>query len=270
MKPETHKFIDCRRCTSPIRKFLSNALSVFILDKDRRNIFRERFRLGVSKMRIATVDFVVSAGNGCAMANYTRLLELRKFSSPMDWMIYDVGTWFAALENDGKNFFSEWETAEAPWIIRDVKNGIYAPHEFSATEPIESLFPVFRERMVKRATRLRKRIESARKVGIAMRRDDSREAIIAFAEKLSAMFPNQRFLIVNGRHDPDAPVDAEDYSKIGDGVKARDEKWIFAEVSFFDRAEDPKRGNADDWRGNQKIWPKVLKDFFSDETLWKK
>lgn len=258
--------------TNPLRKFWANFCGAFIANKSKRRIVRERILRGIYAMRNSNVDFAVSAGGTCRVAYYLRLLGLRKFSAPFDWLTgYDLDAWFLALEKGGiENILVHWEEITSDFngkerAVKDTDTGLLALHEFSMKSSVVEQMPEFREKMRRRSEKLRRSLDSAKNVGIVIQRNLSDEELLGFAEKLSSLYPGLKFRLLNTLHRPEEercphPGKQKEWRLI-----RKTESYILAQAAFFDYAFDVER-NCEDWHGNATIWPQAIKEFFKKNS----
>lgn len=259
MEKKNSKIYDVRAGVSPLRKFWANLRCALILDKSKRDLFRERTKLGIVPVASANVEFAISCGNACRPAHNLRLNGLRKFSSPLDWTAYEPDVWFLPL-TDVRRVMRRWEEQEPRGkerSVTDTENGILILHDFSVERSVEEQMPEYRKKLERRSRRLREALARATTVGIAMSRPDGDDVLARFLEKLSSMFPQAQFRAVNVRN--------RDQDGISWKLVGRGEKWILAEASFRDDAYDPRYGGLA-WKGNERLWSEALQAFFRADS----
>lgn len=94
--------------TSPSKKFVS-----FLRSGIRKIVYRP-----------TAVDFVFSAGAACRTATMLRRVNMRTFSSPLDWMFrYDLSLYSDLLHKREFDLFREYEeNEESPSEHRNVRD----------------------------------------------------------------------------------------------------------------------------------------------------
>lgn len=103
--------------TSPSKKFVS-----FLRSGIRKIVYRP-----------TVVDFVFSAGAACRTATMLRRVNMRTFSSPLDWMFrYDLSLYSDLLHKREFDLFREYEeNEESPSEhrnVRDLRTGMISLH----------------------------------------------------------------------------------------------------------------------------------------------
>ncbi len=205
------------------------------------------------------VDFVISAGEACRPAYYTRLLGMRRFSSPCDWMMrYSLDDFLEVLRSEAKNMFKEaYIEHKYRWVV-DKANGMISMHDFSCDHVLDGQLPAFYEMVQRRARNTVLEIRKSKRVGIVMNRNISSDELIEFAEKLSAMFPHCHFCVVNMKDSPNE-------SSIFINQPKRSNTFSVYEVTFNDGHPNgrDKATNPSFWLGNTAVWVHVLPRVFS-------
>lgn len=212
--------------------------------------------------RTFTVDLVFSAGEACRPANALRRVNLRTFSSPLDWMAhYDLPVYVELFRKRKFDLFQEYEEFEK-WAgehrsVKDMRTGMVSMHHFDRTRSIREQFPEFSAAMNRRLEHLSRSIRESRDVGIVMNRNIPMEEIKEFVESLAPLFPQCAFHVLNMRH-------SETQSGVKWGKIIRTGSHSIREVCFNDthRNGGQETGNADWWLGNNRVWKKVLKRTF--------
>lgn len=118
--------------TSPSKKFVS-----FLRSGIRKIVYRP-----------TVVDFVFSAGAACRTATMLRRVNMRTFSSPLDWMFrYDLSLYSDLLHKREFDLFREYEeNEESPSEhrnVRDLRTGMISLHHFTKTKAFRNNCPIF-------------------------------------------------------------------------------------------------------------------------------
>ena len=162
--------------TSPSKKFVS-----FLRSGIRKIVYRP-----------TAVDFVFSAGAACRTATMLRRVNMRTFSSPLDWMFrYDLSLYSDLLHKREFDLFREYEeNEESPSEhrnVRDLRTGMISLHHFTKNQSIQEQLPDFHATMNKRLQRLISEIQQSKDVGIVMNRDIPAEEIKEFIDSVPAV-----------------------------------------------------------------------------------
>ena len=205
------------------------------------------------------VDFVISAGAACRPAYYTRLLGMRKFSSPCDWMMsYSLADFLDVLRSEARNMFKNaYIDHKCRWVV-DKDNGMISMHDFSCDHALDEQLPAFYEMVQRRARKTLSEIQKSKRVGIVMNRNISSGDLVEFAEKLSAIFPHCHFCIVNMKDSPNE-------SSVVMNQPKRSNYFSVYEVTFNDGHPNgrDKATNPSFWLGNTDVWMNALPQIFS-------
>ena len=204
------------------------------------------------------VDFVLSCGAECRPAHYAKMLCLRKFSSPCDWMMnYSLSCFLEILRSEGKLMFRNAKYDEVKKWVYDADNGMISMHDFHCDQPLEDQLPAFYEKMVRRTKNTIKQILKSRRVGIIMNRNIAKKEIVDFATSMNLLFPDCYFFIVN--------VNDKPYQqKLKTEYIIETEKYTITEISFNDAHENGReiQNNPSCWRGNVRIWENLMLNYF--------
>lgn len=187
-----------------------------------------------------------------------RRVNMRTFSSPLDWMFrYDLSLYSDLLHKREFDLFREYEeNEESPSEhrnVRDLRTGMISLHHFTKNQSIQEQLPDSHATMNKRLQRLISAIQQSKDVGIVMNRDIPAEEIKEFIDSLSRLSPSCAFHVLNVRH-------SETQSRVtwkkvsGTGMHSIREVW-FNDTHPAGNMED---GNAEWWLGNYRIWKKML------------
>lgn len=212
----------------------------------------------IKRLSRQTVDFVISAGAECRAAYYTKRLNMRKFSSPCDWMKnYTLNDYLHILKTGGEEMFKCAHFDHSKNGAVDEQNGMISLHDFTANIPLDHQLPAFYEKMRRRTRNTIEKINQSHAVGIVMFRTTLYQEIIHFAESLCELFPHTSFHILNMR---DVPTMTS--IKIGDLVKTA--RYTLQEAYFNDEHPDGRDWQATPqvWVGNKPIWLKLLRQKF--------
>lgn len=228
--------------TSPSKKFVS-----FLRSGIRKIVYRP-----------TAVDFVFNAGAACRTATMLRRVNMRTFSSPLDWMFrYDLSLYSDLLHKREFDLFREYEeNEESPSEhrnVRDLRTGMISLHHFTKNQSIQEQLPDFHATMNKRLQRLISEIQQSKDVGIVMNRDIPAEEIKEFIDSLSRLSPSCAFHVLNVRH-------SETQSRVTWKKVSGTGRHSIREVWFNDThpAGNMEDGNAEWWLGNYRIWKKML------------
>lgn len=206
------------------------------------------------KKILKKVDFVLSFGGACRPAYYTKLLGLRKFSSPCDWMYnYALEDYIEVLQTNAQQMFRVTETDAQKKGVIDKQNGMISLHDFDCNQPLEEQLPEFYAKMTRRAKNTNEQLKKRRHVGIIMNRELQQQDILRFSKTLREMYPKCSFHILNIWDTPQETTVFVDY-------QLRDKKNTITQICFNDgnkNGRDPAK-NPRFWLGNEDIWPEIL------------
>ncbi|TKX29281.1 hypothetical protein CQA38_04160 [Campylobacter sp. MIT 12-5580] len=132
------------------------------------NALQKIFQLFCRTNNDFKADLVLSCGNACRVAHYLHKYKLRKFSSPIDWMMsYSLEAVNNMFEEDFAYFFKDYEQMyehNNMRVVKDKRNNMVAMHDFVMQKSIEEQYPHFIEQKTKRFKRLKKELLKARSV----------------------------------------------------------------------------------------------------------
>ena len=212
----------------------------------------------IKRLSRQTVDFVISAGAECRAAYYTKRLNMRKFSSPCDWMKhYTLDDYLHVFETEGREMFQRAHIDTLQQGVVDEQNAMISLHDFKLNLPLEAQLPAFYKKMQRRAHNTIIRIHHSQSVGVVMHRTVPYPEIVQFAESLCRLFPHTRFHLVNFR-------DVPGMTSFEVGEPFQGERYTLQEVSFNDEHPDGRDWQATPqvWVGNKPIWLKLLRQKF--------
>ncbi len=208
-------------------------------------------------------DFILSIGPHCRPATNLCLNFLRDFSSPLDWMMsYSLDTVLHLFQNNFNDFFEIYEvdenrkgaTGHAKGAMRrvvDTKNHIISIHHFLESMTMTASYPMFKEKMDKRAKNLEKKLTEAKRVVLISDRPDSIDELTGFLKSFSEMYPHLNIRLINMRHD-----EKLDYESYNEELIYEDEKLSYIEYSLNDTQQGilvPE--------GNAYVWSRILSNY---------
>ena len=192
-------------------------------------------------------DCVFSLGEVCFCANYLQAMQLRKFSSPFDWIAgatFKERMWF--LLHDFENFFNKEDLSphgkrefpEPCDIYYNKRTHIVFNHDFPLNKPFEVTFPKVEAKYIRRIKRLYKFIKQSKLVLIVyMEKAETKSGITsddelcALMDELGKKFPNSHIDLLYIRHNENM--------KAGEYASSRvDEHVITAEC--YDKGDNEK------------------------------
>ena len=212
----------------------------------------------IKRLSRQTVDFVISAGAECRAAYYTKRLNMRKFSSPCDWMKnYTLNDYLHILKTGGEEMFRCAHFDHSTNGAIDKQNGMISLHDFAANIPLEYQLPAFYEKIRRRTRNTIEKLNQSHAVGVIMHRTDPYSEIVHFAESLCDLFPKTLFHIINFRDIPKMTS-----IEIGDLVQT--EHYTLQEAYFNDEHSDGRNQQEAPqvWIGNKHVWLKLLRQKF--------
>lgn len=206
---------------------------------------------------IIDADIVLSIGNHCQAAYYMDRYNLRRFSSPIDWMKnYSLDSIIALFNNDFRDFFANHyednikakENGKCRWVV-DKNNEMIARHHFLKELPLEAQFDAFQTKQIQRFEKIRRYLNAAKNIVFVSCREDSIEELSKFLKKFQELY-NANLTIVNFRNDKE-----KDYKKV---VKI-DDKLKIIEYCFDNTYPIKNNQNIKDigeivWIGHYKKW----------------
>lgn len=197
-------------------------------------------------------DLVLSLGPACRPAYHLHKMNLRKFSSPFDWMMcYDLATVVFFFEHGFENFFKDWKVDENHdgdcWRVVDNATGMVSLHHFPKVQPAENIHTAFIEKMSKRFERTKQAISTANTVCFVSNRTDDMHEFENFLHKMCSLFPHKNFIIFNTIHS-----NKEYWKKIHISNAA-----TIYNIYFSDINKDGPKSPAG-WMGNIGKWHKYI------------
>lgn len=187
--------IDIFTCWIPIKKYRK---------KIKRKIFTYIYQKNTKKSLIYA-DISISLGEYCRVAWYLSEYNLRKFSSPFDWMMhYKLKDIQEIFHNDFTTFFKNIKENKkynaSHRYIQDLNNGMVSIHDFDRDKSIESQYKEFINKMQKRFNRLKSSIINSKNILFVTHRNID---INEFKDFLFFMYNyhNANYTILNIRND---------------------------------------------------------------------
>lgn len=209
------------------------------------------------KIRRKKVDFVLSFGEACRPAYYTKKLDFRKFSSPCDWMYnYALEDYIEVLRTNAQKMFRVIEIDPQEGVI-DKQNSMISSHDFDCNQPLEDQLPEFYAKMTRRAKNTNAHLQKSSCVGIVMNRKIHQQDILRFSKTLSEMYPKCSFHILNIWDSPQEAQAFIDY-------RMEDGENTITQICFNDankNGRDPAT-NPSFWKGNEVVWKSILLKVF--------
>lgn len=190
----------------PIKRYRKKIQN--IANKKVNKIFNKTFLFAYAKEyqhKLICVDIAISLGDGCRAAHYLREYNLRKFSSPFDWMMcYTLKDIQEIFYNDFTTFFKNIKENKkynaSHRYIKDLNNGMVSIHDFDRDKSIESQYKEFINKMQKRFNRLKSSIINSKNILFVTHRNID---INEFKDFLFFMYNyhNANYTILNIRND---------------------------------------------------------------------
>lgn len=216
-----------------------------------------------TKIEDITVDCAFSIGGWCICAENLGMHNLRKMSSPLDWMRkYSLDTVATLFETKFKDFFKNVKVTKRPnecgaRTIYDTKNHIESIHYISAYAPFDEAYKEFKSVLERRAAKVDKAISSSKSILLLNCREDHHgdsknstdRELTNFAKRFSKVYPNlEKVYLIDVHNDEDM--------KIRKRTIYQDKKVKIIQYKF---KNIDNQNFYPDWLGNQKAWDKIMK-----------
>lgn len=194
----------------------------------------------------------LSLGPTCQPVYYLEYFGLRKFSSPFDWLGYNLDTAIKLYKSDFKSFFCEYIENESDSEYRnvtDTKNNILSMHNISKDIELKQSIKEFKTKTKKRWRRLKKEASNSNLIVFLCAYKYDYEALKYFLYELADIFNKQKLMLIN----------VNDSKKQHEKkVHKINNKMIVIEYFFYDNREE-------DWKGNVNEWYKIIQDIYIDK-----
>ena len=196
-------------------------------------------------------DLVLSIGDSCRTAKQLSLNNLRKLSSPLDWMMsYTIESVSMLFETEFEYFFAEREVlaghhGTGKHGVRDRQTGMIAKHHFPLYEDIDAYYPKFIQKMHRKFQRLHRYIIESENIVFVSNRKDDIESLQLFLFSMHRKY-RKKFTLVNIRSQSDTEFREYELSNT---------------LRVLDYAVDdsPRYALEHDWKGNCDVWKVILK-----------
>ena len=218
-----------------------------------------------------TVDCAFSMGSWCICARNLENNNLRRTSSPLDWMRdYSLDTIAHLFETKFKDFFENIAVTEEKnyynnRTVYDTKNNIKSIHFMPSSVPFDQTYAEFKQAMSRRAQKVDKTLSSARSVllvncrcdneGVSQNSTDTE--LKNFTQKFSKIYPNLKKIYLMDIHN-------DNDMKIRKRIVHNDKKIKIIQYKF--KNIDKKRFKPD-WMGNQAAWKELMKHIHLTNTI---
>lgn len=212
----------------------------------------------MNQIKKESVDFVISCGNACRPAYFIKLLGMRKFSSPCDWMMcYSLQHFLEIIDTRGSLMFRDSHIDFSNHWVKDNRTGMISMHDFNCNLPLSEQLPAFFEKMQRRANNTIIRISESSKVGLVMNRHISKDELLSFVSVLCKKFPHTFFHVINIK-------DVPQLKKLKTSFHKESQNYNICEICFDDAHKKgrEKSQNPLFWHGNAPMWKHVLKKSF--------
>ena len=203
-------------------------------------------------------DCAVSLGKDCKVAEALRRNDLRKFSSPFDWLTdYSLENFYDFLVTNGKGLFKgiinipKHDRKEGyTYGVRDSETRILSMHDFLTDIPFEKTYNDAIKKGHKRFVRLNRIFKKAQTVCFVSNRENEPDDFIKLGEKLNKRYRFKKIYFVNVISNEEEAFKFYTKGNI-----------VFYEFSFNDVHEDGNdiKTNPYFWKGNMKKWDNMLK-----------
>lgn len=183
----------------------------------------------------------LSLGPTCQPVYYLEYFCLRKFSSPLDWQMYNLETAIKLYKNDFQSFFSEYKEQKSTGEYRhvvDTKNNILSIHNISKNKKLEQAVIEFKEVVLNRWKRLKIEIKKCDMIVFFCAYMYSYNTLEYFLKELKKIFSNKKIMLVNVFCTEEKKERI--YHKLSDDL-------IIIEYFFQENREECWKGNIDEW-----------------------
>lgn len=218
--------------------------------------FTQYYRSKYPSSHLLYTDLALSVGGACKCAHYLQNFSLRKFSSPIDWMMnYTLKDITEMFENNFSTFFTE--ITEEPrnnvggggkhHLVKDKHNGMTSIHDFPINQSLLEYQPIFLAKMTKRFETLKKSIKSSKNILFLSARTESLEACQSFLESMY-QYHHANYTLLNIRHTPQS-------TQTQRKVISFSKELTLVEYLFNDSLEE---GGQWWWLGNTQEWNHIM------------
>lgn len=226
-----------------------------------------------NKIENITVDCAFSIGGWCICAEQLGMHNLRRTSSPLDWMRkYSLDTVATLFETKFKNFFKNAIVTKKPnecgaRTLYDANNHIESIHYIPANAPFDEAYNEFKTVLQRRARKVNHMIETSKSVLLLNCRNDhlgtsknsTDRDLKNFTKRFSKVYPNLKKIYLVDIHN-------DKNEKIRKRVVYQDNKIKIVQYKFKNIDNENFEPN---WLGNQKAWDKIMKNIHLTRTISK-
>lgn len=200
-----------------------------------------------------SADIYIPIGPACRPVELLKRHGLRKFATPLDWMIFHslpsmlhlYRTGFADFLMDLKEDSTIFSDTNK--VVRDITNNIILPHHFSLDKQMEIEAEEVRETVARRYKKTDRFMQQSEKIILAGNRKEPFEELVAFMQEFEGLYPEKRITLVNVRHVPDATGIICKSEQINDNLK-------ITEYAI----NDTNNIKGQEWMGNLGKWGQIL------------
>ncbi|MGX2971199.1 DUF1796 family putative cysteine peptidase [Helicobacter sp. T3_23-1059] len=155
---------------------------------------------------IIRADLFISVGSACRPAHYLQKFNLRKFSSPFDWMMaYKLEYIAYFLKNDGADFFAKFEEIRkdesrySHRFVQDTQTGMISMHDFSRDKSVEDYYPEFINKYKRRLANLKNALSNSKHIVFVGNRDNDLQDFQVFLDEMQKIH-TAKYTFINVRH----------------------------------------------------------------------
>ncbi len=158
-------------------------------------IFRHAHQI-INSNGVIKADIFISMGEACRPALHLREYGLRKFSSPLDWMMsYSLDETHRCFSVGFSDFFAEcYDNGGVDGKERNVVSisnvGMISIHAFPKNIALDEFLPTFRAQNKRRFLRIKNKILNSQSVAFVSARAVSVDKIADFGRKMQTLFAN--------------------------------------------------------------------------------
>ena len=195
----------------------------------------------VSKMPRIKYDFILPMGEACFVPQSLEKLDLRFFSTPLDWAgarpfaeLFEMflGDFEGFFEKEDMEFYTQMKRKNPHFdVYINKRTQFFFPHDFPIGVPFDEAYPAVREKYMRRIARLKERMSDSRRVLIlhielpeSGKPRISAERLTALSDAVAAKYPGTRADILYLAHNSTIPAKTTHYRHINERV-------IYAEFS---------------------------------------
>ena len=223
------------------------------------------FGCRIKKLPNIKSDAFISLGSACRPAFWLKKSGLRTCSLPFDYMMnYSLELVIKTLQSNLLNWFTDFteekKTIGLNRVVKDNKTNMVSLHHFPTSQSVNEYLPIFNSIFNRRNNRFRRILSEYRNICFVMNRRDAVLDILKFIKKISDMYPQNKFTVINVRHE----TNNKDIYKYTLGKKC-----ILYDIHYNDVHEngaDPKTNSAF-WLGNTAFWSKLVSNMHINPSV---